>query len=200
MIDFDALHRILPRAPEEWLFALADALPRSAIDTPNEVASFVAQVAHESAEFTRLEENLNYSAERMMQVWPRKFPTVAVTTPYVRNPVKLANYVYASRMGNGDEASGDGFRFRGRGPIQLTGRDNYQRCAAATGYPLLEEPELLVAPEPGIASALWFWVTRGLDAHDDDTDVTAETKLVNGGTHGLAQRQKYFDLALKALS
>lgn len=187
------------RAPEPWLQAVIDVLAGTEIDTPEERAAFVSQLAHESAEFTRLSENLNYSAERLAQVWPSRFRDPEVARRYARNPERLANLVYANRLGNGPESSGDGWRYRGRGPIQLTGRDNYRRCGAALGVDLVADPDLLFEPPTGVRSALWFWRVRGLDRVDDDGDVLDETRLVNGGTHGLAERQTYYDAALSAL-
>ena len=195
----DQLRAVLRRAPEQWLQALVDVLDGTEIDTPEERAAFIAQLAHESAEFTRLSENLNYSADRLAQVWPGRFRDLAVAKRYARNPERLANCVYASRLGNGDEASGDGWRYRGRGPIQLTGRDNYRRCGAAIGCDLLGDPDLLFVPEVGVRSALWFWRARKIDRHDDDGDAEDETSLVNGGAHGLAERQAYHDAILAEL-
>lgn len=187
------LRQIMPSAPTRWLEALVDEAPKWGIDTDTEMASFAAQLAHESVEFTRLEESLNYSVGRLMQVWPRRFPTIEDASLYARQPERLANFVYASRLGNGSQASGDGWYFRGRGPIQITGRRNYTRCALALGQPVDQQPDLLLTPRIGILSACWFWKVNGLDLHDDDLEVRAETRLVNGGEHGLAQRQAYFD-------
>ena len=189
----NALQAVMPRAPAEWLEALVDEPPKWGIDTDNEMASFVAQLAHESAEFTHLEESLNYSAERLMQVWPSRFPSIESAIPYARHPERLANFVYAFRLGNGSPDTGDGWAFRGRGPIQITGRRNYTQCAAGIGKAVDREPELLLQPRVGIRSACWFWKVHGLDLHDDDQDARAETRLINGGEHGLAQRQAYFD-------
>ena len=194
----NVLQAIMPRAPAEWLEALAEEAPKWGIDTDNEMASFVAQLAHESVEFTRLEESLNYTASRLMQVWPKRFSSLEAATPYAHDPVHLANFVYSFRLGNGSPDTGDGWRFRGRGPIQITGRRNYSRCASYLGEPLLEKPELLHSPRVGIQSACWFWKVNGLDLHDDDLEARAETKLVNGGEHGLALRQAYFDKLLAA--
>ncbi len=200
MITEHALRTVLRHAPHPWLTALLAELPRWGIDTDNEIASFIAQVAHESSEFTRLTENLSYSAGRLQQVWPRRFPTLEVARQYAHNPLALANFVYANRLGNGAPESGDGWRFRGRGPIQITGRKNYQACAKGIGAPLLEQPDLLLTPAVGIRSACWYWASRGLDLLDDDDEVLQETRAVNGGTHGLAQRQAYFDKILAALN
>lgn len=195
-ITSDALSKVMPRAPRAWLDALISSLPKSTIDTPNEIASFVAQVAHESSEFTRLQEDLSYSAKRIMEVWPKRFPTLRDAEPYARRPEMLANRVYSDRMGNGDNQSGDGWNFKGRGPIMITGRDNYTRCGKHCGVDLLSQPELLLMPEVGIQSALWFWLVKRLDELDDDKDVRLETGRINGGAVGLKERQAYFDYCL----
>lgn len=195
----DALQQTMPRAPRAWLDVMATELPKWGIDMPYEVASFVAQIAHESVDLTHLEENLNYSAERLMQVWPRRFPSFEIAQKYERMPEKLANYVYANRLGNGEEASGDGWRYHGRGPIQLTGRRNYAACGANLGEDLLGNPGLLLTPVVGIQSALWFWRSNNLDELDDDADVRLETRRINGGETGLVHRQAAFDHFLKIL-
>lgn len=199
-MNLTQLRNVMPRAPEVWLMALTEQLPLSGIDAPNEIASFIAQVAHESREFTRLEEDLHYSAARLQEVWPARFKDLSVAKSYALNPERLANFVYANRMGNGNEVSGDGWKFHGRGPIQLTGRSNYRAFAVASGHQVELYPEQLVTPSVGVASAIWFWEQKGLDAVDDDADVTAETKAVNGGLLGLEARQAYFDKALFACS
>lgn len=198
-LTVELLQATMPKAPSAWLAVMADELPKHGVDTPNEIASFIAQVAHESNELTHLEENLNYSAERLMVVWPKRFPTFEVAQRYEHVPERLANYVYANRMGNGDEASGDGWRFHGRGPIQLTGRRNYAACGADIGEGLLVVPELLLTPSVGIRSALWFWRMMNLDELDDDRDVKVETRRINGGETGLADRQRYFNHCLRIL-
>lgn len=209
-MNLNQLQRIMPQAPIEWLHELAARMPIWGIDTPHEVASFLAQIAHESAGLTRLEENLNYSAQRLPQVWirfaenpkdppPARRPNVSALQ-YARRPVALANFVYANRLGNGDEASGDGWRYHGRGAIQLTGRRNYQACAEGTGEPLIEMPDLLLSARVGVLSACWYWSAKDIDLLDDDDDVLAETRLINGGEIGLAERQAHFDRALMILS
>ena len=195
----DALQPILPRAPRAWLQTAIEECPKAGIDTPHEFASFLAQCAHESNEFTRLEENLNYSAERLMQVWPRRFTAFDFAQRYEYSPERLANYVYSNRIGNGDEASGDGWRFHGRGPIQLTGRRNYTACGEDIGADLIGHPELLLTPHTGIRSALWFWRTMNLDEMDDDEDVRLESRRINGGETGLAHRQQLFNHILRNL-
>lgn len=198
-MEVKRLQAALPRAPLVWLSAAIAEMPRWNIDTETEVASFLSQLAHESSEFTHLEENLNYSAERLTQVWPSRFPKIEIAMSYARNPERLANYVYANRIGNGPSTSGDGWRFRGRGPVMITGRTNYAACAKGIGEDLIGQPELLLTPRIGMRSACWYWKSRGLDAHDDDDDALAETRIVNGGTHGLAQRQAYFNKLMQVM-
>lgn len=192
-LSFSTIQVALPRAPSAWIVALLDEAPLWGIDTDNEIASFAAQLAHESLQFTILEENLNYSAQGLRKTWPKRFPSLALAQQYARNPQRLANFVYSNRLGNGPQDSGDGWRFRGRGPIQLTGRTNYVVCGAGIGVDLTEKPDMLCTPAIGIRSACWYWKNRGLDLLDDDGDVRAETRAVNGGTHGLAERQAYFN-------
>lgn len=204
------LRTALPKAPLPWLEVIVTELPRHGLDTPHEVASFLAQCAHESNEFTRLEENLNYSASRMAQVWKRfaanpnekdlkkRIPN-DLATKYQHNPEALANFVYANIIGNGDEASGDGWSFRGRGPIQLTGRRNYAACDADIKAGILVVPDLLVTPSVGIRSALWFWRVNKLDEVDDDNDVRIDTRRINGGETGIEHRQKLFNHILRYL-
>lgn len=206
----ERLQQILPRAPRPWLTACLELMPAAGIDTPNEVASFLAQCGHESDDFRRLEENLSYSAVRMAQVWkrfasnpqekdPKKRTPNELAAKYQHNPESLANFVYANIIGNGDEASGDGWRFHGRGPIQLTGRANYEACGYDIGEELLARPELLLTPYTGIRSALWFWRTTNLDDLDDDADARLETRRINGGETGLEHRQKLLNHILRNL-
>ena len=159
------------------------------------LAHFLAQCAHESGNFTLVTENLNYSKERLVQIFPKYFPNLAVATPYDRKPEKIANKVYASRMGNGDEASGEGYKFRGRGYIQLTGKDNYRKFGQFIGEDLVSNPELVATKYPLMSAAfffnsnnLWTICDKGATAEV----VTSVTKRVNGGTHGLADRQAKF--------
>lgn len=184
-----------------WLDALNEAMGRFDIDTRDRVAAFLAQVAHEcgvSALTTgvRLAENLNYSAKALMATWPTRFPTMAIATKYARQPERIANLVYANRLGNGDEASGDGWRFRGRGLLQITGRSNYRAAGAALGLDLEAHPQLLEQPLPAALAAAHFWKAAGLNEladdreNDDDVaDFRRITKVINGGYHGLEDRQ-----------
>lgn len=200
MMSSAILHAALPRAPSDWLEALLTEAPRWGIDSDREIASFAAELAYESNEFTHLEENLHYSAERLLQVWPRRFPTLAAATPYAGNPIALANLVYANRNGNGNATSGDGWYFRGRGPTQLTFRANYERCARTIGAPIVQQPDLLLTPTVGIRCACWYWSSRGLDRYDDDDTLLDETRAINGGTLGEAARQAYFDKLMAAFT
>jgi putative chitinase len=148
----------------------------------------LSQLAHESAGFTATSENLYYRAEALSRVWPSRFPP-GVAESYAMQPEKIANKAYCDRMGNGDEASGDGWKYRGKGLIQLTGKDNYQRFSDATGVDAVGNPELLAEPEMAALSAGWFWASNGLNALADAKDVVGMTKRINGGTHGLDDRQ-----------
>lgn len=163
------------------------------------MAAFLAQIAHESGGFNFVQEGLNYSAQGLMKTWPRRFPTLASARPYARNPEKIANKVYANRMGNGPESSGDGFKFRGRGLIQLTGRDNYTRFARSIGRTLDQTVAYLETPEGAVASAAWFWDINKLNVYADKDDFVGLTRRINGGTIGLADRKHHYDIALKAL-
>lgn len=149
------LLRIMPKCadPDGWVDPLNQAMARFRIDTPARVAAFLAQIAQESGQLNKLVENLNYSAKRLMEVWPNRFPDMDKANRYANNPEKLANYVYASRLGNGNEASGDGWAYRGRGLIQITGRGNYRSVASALGLPLEAQPELLEQALPAALSA-----------------------------------------------
>jgi putative chitinase len=189
-----------------WTAALNAAMNRFEITTPARAAAFLAQTAHESGEFRRLVENLNYSAAGLCRTWPNRFATLDIAKPYERNPELLANYVYAKRLGNGDVSSGDGWRFRGRGLIQLTGRGNYRSCGAAVVLPLEVEPERLETPDAAALAAAQFWQSRGLnhladDQNDDndDEDFVAITRIINGGTAGLTARRTYWARAKIAL-
>lgn len=199
-MTLETLKQIMPRCPDEWGRALLTALPDYDINTPLRQAAFIAQVAHESAQLTRVEENLNYSAEGLRKIFPKYFPTDELAAQYARKPQKIASRVYASRMGNGDEASFEGWRYHGRGPIQLTGRDNYRLCGAALALDLLEDPDQLLMPEAGIESACWYWTGRGLNTLADINDFKTITKRINGGLIGLEDREKYYQRAMEVLT
>ena len=183
------LKTALPRCPdpEKWARAFDDAIEFFDV---RDVPMLLAQVGHESADLTRLEESLYYTAKRMTQVWPSRFPTVESAQPYARNPQALANNVYASRMGNGPPESGDGWSFRGQGPIQLTGKSNYTRLVIALDDDApLKTPSLLQEPTYGALSACWFYVTHV----PTGADIVTATRRINGGTHGLADRRQRYE-------
>lgn len=169
-------------------------------ENPRRIAGFLAQIAHESGGFNFTKENLNYSAEGLRKIFPKYFPTDEMAKQYARQPEKIANRVYANRMKNGDEASGDGFKFRGRGLIQLTGRDNYTRFSESLDLPLDETIAYLETPNGAVASAGWFWDTNKLNQWCDKDDFVTLTKRINGGTIGLADRKHHYELALKHLN
>ncbi len=208
MITPTQLKEIMPNCPNAdiWAAALNEATDRFDINTPPRAAAFLAQIAHESGELCRLVENLNYSATRLMQVWPNRFPTLSKAKQYERDPQKLADYVYANRLGNGDEASGDGWKFRGRGLIQVTGRGNYRAAAKALGSPLESQPELLEGSGLAALSAAQFWQSHGLNEladasgdHTDDQDFVTISIRINGGRAGLAERKRYWVKAKSVL-
>ena len=180
--------------------ALSEILPKYDITTPRRVAGFLAQCGHECVDFNTLKENLNYSAEGLNKVFTKRFPTVESAKPYNRQPEKIANKIYSDRMGNGNEASGDGYKFRGRGAIQLTGKDNYSRFAQSIDKDLEDAVAYCDTLEGAIESACWFWTTHNLNAKADENDVTGSTKIINGGTHGLDDRKARWLKALKVFN
>lgn len=195
------LEQILPNTSylEEWYAALSKLLPDYDIATPERVAAFMAQCAHESGGFKTLKENLNYKAESLCKVFPKYFPNVELASQYAHQQEKIANKVYGNRMGNGDEASGDGYRYCGRGLIQLTGKDNYTAFAESIETPVEELPEYLSTFEGAVQSACWFWETNNLNQYADSGDILTMTKRINGGTIGLEDRKKHYDHALHVL-
>lgn len=197
----------MPACPDPilWTSALHAAMSRYDIDTPERAAAFIAQIAHESADCTRLVESLDYSAPRLAIVWPSRFPTIESARPYAHSPERLANVVYARRLGNGDVASGDGWRFRGRGLIQLTGRANYQQSGLAIGLNLTADPDVVATPQVAALTAAQFWHSRGLNAladnraDDDDIDDFARiTTIINGGRQGFDDRLRRWARAKSA--
>jgi putative chitinase len=167
------------------------------IDTPVRQAAFLAQLAHESSRFQRLEENMRYSAKRLTQVWPSRFRTLEAALPFANNPEALANNVYANRMGNVNP--GDGWRYRGRGLKQLTGRNNYKAYQAASGVAVLTSPDLLLQPPHAADSGAWFWRTVNGNVFADRKDWGGLTRVINGGVIGLADRIALTHRALRAL-
>jgi len=182
---------------EKWLGPLNETFQKYDISTPARQASFIGQCQHESNNFRVLEENLHYSAAALMRVWPSRFPNLDVASQYANNPEKIANKVYAGRMGNTQD--GDGWAFHGRGCIQLTGRDSYDRCGKAFGVDLINQPQLLVDPYYAVLSAGWFWNRAGLNALADAQDYDTMTKRINGGLLGLDDRKAKIAKALSIL-
>lgn len=173
--------------PAQWFQPLCDTLSLFGIDTTLRQAAFIAQCYHESNGFKDLEENLNYSANALLILWPGHFNS-NLAQIYARHPEMIANRAYASRMGNGNEASGDGWKYRGRGVIQITGKDNYVQCSAATGVPLLTNPDIAAQCPGALNTAGWFWEKNKLNSLADVRDWSSLTKRINGGTTGLADR------------
>ena len=171
----------------KWLEPLNAAFAKYDISTPTRQACFIGQCQHESANFTKLEEGLNYSASRLMAVWPSRFPSLDVANQYANNPEKIANKVYGGRMGNVED--GDGWKYHGRGLIQLTGKDNYANCGSGLGVDLLSNPEWVATPEYAALSAGWFWNKKGLNDLADTGDYETMTKRINGGLIGLDDRK-----------
>jgi putative chitinase len=189
------LDKLKGHIPDAVIQMIPDTAAKFQINTPLRLAHFLAQCGHESGGFKATQENLNYSAKGLNGIFKKYFPTEAAATPYARQPQKIANKVYANRMSNGDEASGDGYKFRGRGYIQLTGRANYTLFGKAIGEDVTGNPDV-VSGKYALLSAAWFWSNNGLnklaDGGSTDTVVTTITKRVNGGTIGLADRIKHF--------
>jgi putative chitinase len=198
------LAQIIPGNPylDQWLEALNKILPEYGIDSPLRVSHFLAQCAHESGNFRFLSENLNYRAATLRKLFSKYFPTDQLAEQYAALPNKaeaIANRIYANRMGNGDEASGDGFRYRGRGLIQLTGRDNYAFFAGSLDVPVEEAAEYLQTFEGAVQSACWFWEQNNLNRFCDADDVKGLTKAINGGFIGLDDRIKHTEHAKHVL-
>jgi putative chitinase len=198
---------------QRWLPHVQNALDRFGIDTPRQVAAWLAQTAHESGGFVMLTENLNYSADTMAVVWPSRFAELGpdkkpkkdakgknIANKFAlalhRKPEMIANVVYANRMANGPTESGDGWRYRGRGLKQLTGKDNYTRCGKGLGLDLVANPDLLLEPEGAALSAAWFWSINKCGPLADADDFVGLTKKINGGTIGLEDRQRRYKAVL----
>lgn len=184
---------------DEWYAALNTLLPDYDINTVPRVAAFIAQCAHESGGFKMLKENLNYRAVTLRKIFPKYFPTDALAEQYAGKQELIANKVYGNRMGNGDESSGDGFRYCGRGLIQLTGKNNYMAFAESIETPVEEIPEFLGTFEGAVQSACWFWETNNLNQWADSGDILTLTKRINGGTIGLEDRIKHYNHAMHIL-
>jgi len=183
----------------KWLTPLNDTFAKYGIDTPKRQAAFIGQCQHESSNFKTLEENLHYSAQSLMRVWPSRFDA-ATAEKYANNPEMIANKVYGGRADLGNTQDGDGWKFHGRGVIQLTGRSNVTVCGDALGQPFSEHPELLLEPQWACMSAGWFWNKRNLNELADNEDWTSITKRINGGTIGLQDRIDRIHKAMDVLS
>ena len=201
MLTLDQLKQLIPGNPyaDHWHEALEILLPDYDINTPQRIAAFIAQCAHESGNFRVLKENLNYRAVTLRKIFPRYFPDDQTAVAFAGKPEAIANRVYANRMGNGDEASGDGFRYCGRGLIQLTGKNNYKAFADSLEMQVEDVPEYLATFEGAAQSACWFWETNNLNQWADRGDILTLTKRINGGTIGLEDRIKHYEHALHVL-
>jgi len=182
---------------DKWLDPLNSTFDKYEINTPKRQAGFIGQCQHESGNFKTLEENLHYSAASLMRVWPSRFPDQATADQYANNPEKIANKVYAGRMGNTED--GDGWKYHGRGVIQLTGKDNYMFCGQAIKLDLMDNPDLLLEPMNAMLSAGWFWNKRGLNAAADVSGWEEITRKINGGVLGLDDRIAKITKALQIL-
>lgn len=204
MITLDILRKLFPSTKADILTEYVEPVnvvgeKYELFVNNNRIAGFLAQTGHESAGYRVIIENLNYSANGLATVFRKYFPTMVLAQEYARKPEKIANRVYANRMSNGDEASGDGWKFRGRGLIQLTGRDNYTRLAAALEMTIDETVEYLSTRPGAVVSAGWYWGTNNLNTYCDQDNFVGLTKRINGGTHGLDERRALYELALSLL-
>lgn len=182
-----------------WYDTMVEALPEDIKENPNRIAGFLAQTSHESGKYKYLSENLNYSDKGLLKTFPKYFNESNVMD-YARKPEAIANRVYANRMGNGDEASGDGWKYCGRGLIQLTGKNNYQAFGESVGIDIDELAGYLVCYEGAVKSALWFWNKNNLNVTADNGDLLMMTKKINGGTHGLVERTNEYTRILEIYS
>ncbi len=200
-LTLDQLKQVIPKNQyvSYWHDALAQLLPQYEINTAERIAAFLAQCAHESGGFVFIKENLNYKWASLRKVFPKYFPTDALAQQYEKQPQKIANRVYANRMGNGPEESGDGWRFCGRGLIQVTGRDNYSWFAASLQISPEEASEYMETFEGAAQSACWFWESNNLNQWADKRDILTLTKRINGGTIGLEDRKKHYEHCLHIL-
>ena len=197
----EQLKQLLPKNPyiDQWHKALSQLLPDYEINTPQRIAAFIAQCAHESGGFIFLTANLNYKAESLLKVFPKYFKDIGTAKAYEKQPEKIANKIYADRMGNGPESSGDGWKYRGRGLIQLTGKTNYTWFAASLEISPEEAAEYTQTFEGAAQSACWFWETNKLNVEADKGDIKTMTRKINGGFIGLDDRIKHYEHALHVL-
>ena len=198
MVNSEQLQRLHIGA--EWVDALNETFSRFNLTTNNQKAMFIGQCSHECGNFRLLEENLNYKAATLMKLWPKRFPSLEFANQFAGNAKRIANSVYANRMGNRDEASGDGYRFRGRGALQCTGHSTYFHAGKALGVDFVMQPDLIATPKYAALTAGWFWETHKLNPPSDALDYTKVTKIINGGTIGLDDRIKHVQQALAVLA
>ena len=200
----DAVRQLIPKVKnfDEWYNNLLNILPEYDIDTPKRVAAFMAQCGHESGGFTIMQENLNYSAKGLRGIFGKYFPNDDIAKQSERKPEKIANRVYSNRMGNGPEESGEGWYFRGRGIVQITGKNNYTKCSQSLfeSNVLVENPDLLLEVEYAIHSACWFWSAARLNELADVGDIKTMTKRINGGFIGLEDRIHHYNHAIEILT
>ena len=204
MITLELLQKICPKTKKEVLESYVAPLNKvtkayGILDNHKRLAAFLAQVAHESGGFNFTKENLNYGAKALQTVFKKYYPTEKDALVHERKPEQIANKVYASRMGNGDEKSGDGWNYRGRGLIQLTGKENYTKFAESIKKPLTETITYIETAEGAVESAAWFWSKNKLNELCDKDDFITLTKRINGGTNGLEDRKHHYEIALKVL-
>ena len=197
MVNAEQLQKI--HIGVEWVDALNETFSRFNITTNNQKAMFIGQASHESGNFRLLEENLNYKAATLMRIWPKRFPNLEKANEYAGNPKKIANSVYSSRMGNRDENSGDGWRFRGRGIFQITGHSNVFHAGKALGVDFVKDPDLIATPKYAALTAGWFWDTHKLNPPADALDFNKITRTINGGLIGQEDRIKHVQQALAVL-
>ena len=216
-VELKHLQAVKVKEPEKWLPFIRETCEKYQINTDKRIASFLAQTAHESGGYTMLEENLNYSDATMAAVWPNRFAVIdpatkkpkkdekgknipnAFAKALHRKPEAIANTVYSNRMGNGTIESGEGWKHRGMGLKQLTGKDNHKRCGDALGVDFVSNPELLLEPKWAALSAGWFWSANKLDLFADNDDLEGQTKKVNGGLIGIADRKKRYQDCLASM-
>lgn len=203
MLTVEQFKKLYPgnKDPEGWVNAMNEVFPQYGITNAKRIAAFIAQCGHESIGWTAFSENLNYSAKSLNAVFPKYFKNAGRNADeYARQPEKIANIVYANRMDNGDSASGDGWRYRGRGPIQLTGKVNYKSFGKAMGVDVVSNPDLVSTDKKiALMSAIWFWNSRNLNDLADNGDIKTMTKKINGGYIGLEDRIKHYNEAIKCL-
>lgn len=199
MITSDKLKQFIPdnKHIDEWCVSLNNILPNYEINTGKRISMFLAQCAHESGNFNTLSENLYYRSESLMNSWPSRFPTAMIADQYAMQPEKIANRAYADRMGNGNEASGDGWRYRGKGLIQVTGHDNTVNFAKSKDMTVEQAIAYLLTYDGAVESACWYWKVNNINPWCDVGDVKKVTQIINGGYNGLDDRINKYSKAIK---